>query len=392
MGESVLFERYRLLEAIGTGAMARVWHAIDTRTGDEVAVKRLHPIAFGDESSRRRLNREFVALRSLRHPNIVGVRDLELREDDAAIILDYVAGPTLADRMTAGPALTPDEAVAIAADTAAALEYAHRSGVIHRDVKPANIVLGADGRALLVDFGIAHADAAGTAITATNQVTGTFRYMAPEQLRGRPATPASDVFGLAAVTYEMLGGRPPFAGSTPLAVAEAQVTGAPPIGTIPAPLDAAVRGALDLDPAARPPDARSFAEALRDVLDDSPTVAIAPVVGSDEGTSGRAAPPSAARDRRPQAVVIGAAAALLVALVVLAAQPFDPNVDSAIDAVPSASAASAAAPPSATPAPTAEDRPVVPEPAADPEPGNGDDDDDDKSKGKGKGGKGKGGG
>src|SRR5688500_12327746 len=115
MGDSVLFGRYRLGEAIGTGSMARVWRAVDTQTGDEVAIKRLHPIAFADEASRRRLSREFIALRSLRHPNIVGVRDLELHDDDAALVLDYVAGPTVADRMPGeGRPLPVDEAVSIA--------------------------------------------------------------------------------------------------------------------------------------------------------------------------------------------------------------------------------------------------------------------------------------
>jgi serine/threonine-protein kinase len=379
--------------------MARVWRAVDTQTGDEVAIKRLHPIAFADEASRRRLSREFIALRSLRHPNIVGVRDLELHDDDAALVLDYVAGPTVADRMPGeGRPLPVDEAVSIASGVAAALDYAHRSGVIHRDVKPANIVLGPDGRALLVDFGIAHAEAAETAITATNQVTGTFRYMAPEQLRGQPATPSSDIFGLAAVTYEMLAGRPPFDGSTPLAVAEAQALGAPPIEGVLAGLDVAVRRALDPDPASRPADARAFAESLVAALDDAPTVAI-PAVAAAAGaaTASHAVAGSAGRPtrsgRRPTAAVLGAAAALIVALVVLAAQPLKPAADggdpspSAFVGAPSPAAATPPPTPVPTPPPTPTPAPVLPEPA--PPNGNGNeenrDEDDEDNSGPGKG-------
>lgn len=263
MAKTVLFGRYRLLEPAGSGGSAEVWRAIDERTGDEVALKRLHPIVFATESGRRRLVREFRALRSLRHPSIVHVRDLQIGRDDGAIILDYVRGSSLADRLRSSPALTPAEAVAIATDVAAALGAAHDEGLVHRDVSPGNILLGGAGRAQLTDFGIAHRDGDETAATATGMLVGTLRYIAPEQLRGEPATAASDLFALGAVTYEMLAGRPAFAATTPVGLVEAQHEQPPPIENVPAALDAAIRTALSPAPSARQPSTEAFAAELR---------------------------------------------------------------------------------------------------------------------------------
>jgi serine/threonine protein kinase len=261
MAKTVLFGRYRLLEPAGSGGSAEVWRALDMTTGDEVAVKRLHPIVFSDAAGLARLKREFEALRSLDEPHIVRVRALEIADDEAALILDYVAGQSLADRLASGPRLQPAEAVAIARDIAAALTAAHAAGIVHRDVTPGNILLDATAGARLTDFGIALGGGA-ESVTATGQLMGTMRYLAPEQLRGAPATPASDLHALAAVTYEMLAGRPAYAATTPVALAEAQDLGATPIETIPPALDAAVRQAMAPDPADRPADVATFAESL----------------------------------------------------------------------------------------------------------------------------------
>ena len=261
MAKTVLFGRYRLLEPAGSGGSAEVWRALDMTTGDEVAVKRLHPIVFSDAAGLARLKREFEALRSLDEPHIVRVRALEIADDEAALILDYVAGPSLADRLASGPRLRPAEAVAIARDIAAALTAAHAAGIVHRDVTPGNILLDPTAGARLTDFGIALGGGA-ESVTATGQLMGTMRYLAPEQLRGAPATPASDLHALAAVTYEMLAGRPAYAATTPVALAEAQDLGAAPIETIPPALDAAVRQAMAPDPADRPADVATFAESL----------------------------------------------------------------------------------------------------------------------------------
>jgi serine/threonine protein kinase len=269
MAKTVLFGRYRLEEPLGAGGSAQVWRATDRRTGDVVAVKRLHPLVFADAAGRERLLREFRALRDLDEPHIVRVRDLELTKDDGALILDYVAGTSLANRLSAGPRPSTSEAVSIALDVAAALAAAHAAGIVHRDVTPGNILLDPDDGARLTDFGIALAGA-GTAgepaLTAEGQLVGTLRYLAPEQLRGAAATPASDVHALAAVTYEMLAGRHAYEAATPVALAEAQARGVEPIPSVPPALDAVVRRALSPNPADRPADAAAFAAEIRSAL------------------------------------------------------------------------------------------------------------------------------
>jgi serine/threonine-protein kinase len=286
MAKTVLFGRYRLEEPLGAGGSAQVWRATDKRTGDVVAVKRLHPLVFADAAGRERLLREFRALRDLDEPHVVRVRDLELTEDDGALILDYVAGTSLANRLSTGPRPSTSEAVSIALDVAAALAAAHAAGIVHRDVTPGNILLDPDDGARLTDFGIALAGA-GTAgepaLTAEGQLVGTLRYLAPEQLRGAPATAASDVHALAAVTYEMLAGRHAYEAATPVALAEAQARGVEPIPSVPPALDAVVRRALSPDPADRPADAAAFAAEIRSALATDRTEPI--VVG--------AAPPDA---------------------------------------------------------------------------------------------------
>jgi serine/threonine protein kinase len=261
MAKTVLFGRYRLLEPAGSGGSAEVWRALDTKTGEEVAVKRLHPIVVADETGRARLKREFQALRSLNEPHIVHVRAQKIAGNEAAIILDYVPGRSLADRLAAGPPFEPAEAVAVARDIAAALTAAHAAGIVHRDVTPGNILLDPTDGARLTDFGIALGGGA-ESVTATGQLMGTMRFLAPEQLRGSPATPASDLHSLAAVTYEMLAGRPAYAATTPVALAEAQDLGAAPIETISPALDAAVRQAMAPEPADRPADVATFADQL----------------------------------------------------------------------------------------------------------------------------------
>jgi serine/threonine-protein kinase len=394
MGKTVLFGRYRLLEPAGSGGTAEVWRAIDERTGDEVALKRLHPIVFATESGRRRLVREFRALRSLRHPSIVRVRDLQIARDDGAIILDYVHGSSLADRLRSGRALATAEAVAIASDVAAALGAAHDEGLVHRDVTPGNILLDGDGRARLTDFGIAHRDGDETAATGTGMLVGTLRYIAPEQLRGEPATPASDLFALGAVTYEMLAGRPVFAATTPVALVEAQQVQPLPIEGVPGALDAAVRTALSAEPSARQRSVEAFAKQLRAAIDvpaepDARTQAVvAPAVSAAAPAAGIAAmwagasptaaavspPPVRVRARRSSASAprrVHRGLAPLVALVVLM---FGALVVAALGA-PGDGTGGNANGPVASESPTAE--PVAP--AAPKEKDNG------KGKGKGKG-------
>ena len=294
MAKTVLFGRYRLEEPLGAGGSAQVWRATDKRTGDVVAVKRLHPLVFADAAGRERLLREFRALRDLDEPHVVRVRDLELTEDDGALILDYVAGTSLANRLSTGPRPSTSEAVSIALDVAAALAAAHAAGIVHRDVTPGNILLDPDDGARLTDFGIALAGA-GTAgepaLTAAGQLVGTLRYLAPEQLRGAPATAASDVHALAAVTYEMLAGRHAYEAATPVALAEAQARGVEPIPSVPPALDAVVRRALSPDPADRPADAAAFAAEIRAALATDRTEPVATGAAVADVTSSMAVLP-----------------------------------------------------------------------------------------------------
>ena len=263
MAQTVLFGRYRLLERAGSGGTADVWCARDERTGDDVALKRLHPIVFRSKSGRSRLEREFRALRSLDEPHIVRVRDLVLTDDDGALILDYVAGISLEARLADGQPMPVAEAVAIADQVGTALPAAHAAGIVHRDVKPGNVLLSPDGAARLTDFGIAHGSTEETTVTATGTVVGTLRYLAPEQLRGEPATASGDLYGLAAMTYEMLAGRPAYAATTPVALVDEQAAGPSRLTGVSAALDRVVRRGMSTDPAARQASVDEFTHDLR---------------------------------------------------------------------------------------------------------------------------------
>ena len=213
--DELLAGRYRTLRLIGTGGMARVFLAEDQRLGRQVAVKRLH--AHSPEDIARRFQREARLGAALNHPNLVAVYDVETDGESVLIVMEHVDGTDLARELKAGR-LTPQRAVAVIADVAAALDAVHDKGIVHRDVKPANVLIRADGTAKLGDLGIATL-AEGTSITASGAVLGTASYMAPEQVRGEPAGPAADIFALAAVAYEAFSGERAQTGDTPVQIA-----------------------------------------------------------------------------------------------------------------------------------------------------------------------------
>ncbi|MBA3778325.1 MAG: serine/threonine protein kinase, partial [Chloroflexi bacterium] len=209
-----ILDRYRLEERLGVGGTAEVWRAEDELLGRMVAVKLLHTHLLPDASSRARVEAEARSAAALTHPGIVGVYDIAMSDDEAAIVLEYVAGEPLNDLLARQGRLAERVAAAIGRQVAEALEHAHERGIVHRDVKPANILVSPDGRARLVDFGIARTlEENAERLTLTGAVVGTLRYMAPEQLDGEPADRQTDVFGLGATLYEMLAGRPPFEAS-----------------------------------------------------------------------------------------------------------------------------------------------------------------------------------
>jgi hypothetical protein len=289
--------RYRLLEQRAIGGMAAVWRGLDERTGREVAVKLLHPHLVADPDARRRLRREARATETLEHPNVVSVRAVVADRDAPAVVMDYVEGRSLAERLAADGPLPEEQALAIARDVAAALSAAHDRGIVHRDVKPGNVLLTPEGPALLGDFGIATDPGSDhTSLTGEHGVIGTLRYMAPERLLGEPAVPATDVWGVGAILYEMLAGRPAFEGSG--GVLDADRTLPPrPVG-VGDPTWRTIERALAADPGDRYPDGRALAAALGAVVVGDPIAFDAAETSVVPMGTGVAAPPPRAGGRR----------------------------------------------------------------------------------------------
>jgi beta-lactam-binding protein with PASTA domain/tRNA A-37 threonylcarbamoyl transferase component Bud32 len=217
--------RYELSELLGRGGMAEVRKGTDTRLGRIVAVKRLRTDLASDATFQARFRREAQSSASLNHPSIVSVYDTgeELTDDGVAqpyIVMEYVAGRTLRDIIREGRKILPERALEITSGVLSALDYSHRAGIIHRDIKPRNVMLTPSGDVKVMDFGIARAmsDASST-MTQTAAVVGTAQYLSPEQARGETVDSRSDVYSTGCLLYELLTGRPPFVGDSPVAVA-----------------------------------------------------------------------------------------------------------------------------------------------------------------------------
>ena len=258
--------RYRLETLLGRGGMADVWRATDTKLARTVAVKVIHASFAQDAQFAERFLREARVVASLEHPNILPVYDFGEEDGIPFLVMPYLAGGTLRDRLRGAPAPFALGAAWIR-QLADALDAAHAAGVLHRDVKPANVLLGRDDRLFLADFGIAKMVETLTGLTATGVVVGTPVYMAPEQAQGQPASPATDRYALAVVAYEILSGRPPFDGDNPLSLMHQHVTTPAPalssrVGGLPAGLDAVLSQALSKDPARRPATCRALADAI----------------------------------------------------------------------------------------------------------------------------------
>lgn len=256
--------RYRIATRIAAGGMGEVWSGVDERTGRRVAVKVMHPHTADEEVFAQRFRDEARHAASLEHPNIVDVLDSGDDDGLAYLVMELVEGGTVAQLIDTGGALGPGTVRSILRQVARALGVAHRAGLVHRDVKPSNILVRPDGVAKLTDFGIVHAtDGAG--LTRPGEMIGSPHYVSPEQAAGAPASPASDLYSLGAVAHEMITGRKPFDRGTPLAIALAHVMEPPPElpeGT-PADLTAVVSALLAKDPGARP----ATADRVVDLLD-----------------------------------------------------------------------------------------------------------------------------
>ena len=222
--------RYELGELLGRGGMAEVRKGTDTRLGRIVAVKRLRTDLASDATFQARFRREAQSSASLNHPAIVAVYDTgEERAPDGPgghtvaqpyIVMEFVAGRTLRDILREGRKILPERALEITSGVLSALDYSHRAGIIHRDIKPGNVMLTPSGDVKVMDFGIARAISdASSAMTQTAAVVGTAQYLSPEQARGETVDSRSDVYSTGCLLYELLTGRPPFIGDSPVAVA-----------------------------------------------------------------------------------------------------------------------------------------------------------------------------
>jgi len=293
---ALVAQRYRVIRTLGAGGMASVVLAEDERLGREVALKRLHPHS-ADELAER-FRREAKIGASLAHPNVVRVFDSIADGDDVVLVMEYVQGEDLSTALRRGP-LERARGLEVLRAVGAALDHAHEHGVVHRDVKPANVLLGPDGTVKLADLGIATA-AEMTRITRTGVAPGTVAYMAPEQLEGSRVTAATDIYAFAAVAYEVLAGRRARGGGTPLEIMHRIATEPAPSlrdtwPEAPAGAVGALCDGMNADPEERPRSAGELVSVLSEALVEParqrPALAPAPV---------SAPAPVAARPARPQ--------------------------------------------------------------------------------------------
>lgn len=308
----VLADRYEVGELLGIGGMARVYRGRDRLLQRPVAIKVLHPPLAEDARFLRSLLGEARAAASLIHPNVVTVFDTGADQDLHFIVMELVEGTTLQQLLAREYRLAPERARRVAIDVARALTVAHGRGLVHRDVKPGNVLIGDDGLPRLADFGIARpADQPDETYT----VYGTAAYISLEQARGRPTTPASDIYSLGCVLYEVLTGRRPFTGDNPVAVAVKHLRHTPPpveavSPDVPPALAGVVRKAMQKDPRRRFPDAGAMLAAL-------------------EGAATSAGLPERRRPRRLRwlaaAMVLGVLAMLGPAIVGFGSGPLEPG-------------------------------------------------------------------
>jgi serine/threonine-protein kinase len=262
----VLAGRYRLEERLGRGGMGEVWRASDAVLEREVAVKTL-ALSPADEEIVKRFAREARALARLNHPNVVPVYDSGADDGASFMVMQLLSGPSLAALLAERGPLPLEEAIAYARQAAAGLAAAHRAGLVHRDVSPANLILDAAGALKLVDFGVARLTDGSPTLTMTGTVFATPGYVSPEQAAGRPADARSDLYALGCVLYALLAGEPPFKAEHPLGVVHQHLTSPPPpLGErradVPAELDLLLGALLAKDPRDRPASAEEVEQRL----------------------------------------------------------------------------------------------------------------------------------
>lgn len=276
--QKVLAERYALGEVLGSGGIGVVHRSIDLRLDRPVAIKVLRPDAVEDETARARLRHEALSAASVGHPGVAQVFDVVEDDGTSFIVMQLIEGRTLSEHLREHGTMTPAEVTQLVRGVAEALDAAHRVGVVHRDLKPGNIMLTESGRAVLVDFGIARSQASDP-LTATGVLIGTAEYMSPEQAAGRSATPRSDLYSLGVVAHRCLSGTSPFRRDSAVSTAVAHLQDEPPTldGSVPAPLAALIGDLLEKDPEARPGSAAEVVRRTSDTADAEPATLVAQV-------------------------------------------------------------------------------------------------------------------
>ncbi|MEV4809589.1 serine/threonine-protein kinase [Micromonospora avicenniae] len=259
-----LGNRYRLDERIASGGMGDVWRGTDQVLGRTVAVKSLLPALLDEPGFAERFRGEARTMATINHPGVVDVYDFGNDQQIAFLVMEYVEGDPLSATLSRVGRLTPARTMALVAQAADALHAAHEKGIVHRDVKPGNLLVRPNGTLVLTDFGIARSDLVGQ-LTAAGSVLGTASYISPEQAMGQVASPASDVYALGVVAYQCLAGRRPFEGDNPLEIAmkHVQETPRPLPADIPPQVRSVVERAMAKDPAARWPTAAALAGVAR---------------------------------------------------------------------------------------------------------------------------------
>jgi serine/threonine protein kinase len=346
-------DRYRVEEVLGSGGMALVYRARDEELDRPVAIKVLADNLAADDAFRKRFLREARLAAQLAHPNVVRVFDSGEAGGRPYIVMEYVEGETLAELLARRGRLSPAEAVELALQVCSGLEHAHHAGLVHRDVKPQNLIIRGDGTIKIVDFGIARS-AQGTQLTETGSVLGTAAYLAPEQAAGEEVTPATDVYALGVVLYEMLAGRTPrTAESLTQFLAAGHEQPIPALrelaGDVPERLENVVMRCLARLPEYRPPSAEALAAELAATAAELPTVA----AGRAEARTRIAAPPAMPAGPpptttlrrlagRPRTTAL-ALAAIALALLAVGVLAFSDDSDSTPPARPPAQAETSAA-------------------------------------------------
>jgi serine/threonine-protein kinase len=369
MDGRVIADRYAVRELLGRGGMAEVYLATDRVLDRPVAVKVLGSWLASDASFVERFRREALAAARISHPSLVAVYDAGSEDDLHYIVMEHVPGETLAEALRREGRLPADRARTIAARVGEALAVAHAAGIVHRDVKPGNVMLTPDGRIKLMDLGIARG-IEGESITRASSILGTAGYVSPEQARGERVDHRSDIYSLGCVLYEMLSGRQPFEADNPVAVAYKHVHEAPVAPTsiepsIPPALEAVALHAMEKDPDARFPTVADMTAALEDATGPLPAMeATQPLPGRGAVPIAPTTPLPRRAERPPRRRRMAPILALIVGLALLGALAFallggDPPADGRANSSPSRSVTSSATgSPSTSPSPTPSAVPV----------------------------------